>query len=87
MGSVIKADGNHHWSEWKNQEGIAYTFRECWGCGGSEYLNADTPATNVPATGTGAPATGDASNMFVWVLLMAVCCGAVIGAMVYRKNK
>ena len=86
-GSVIHADGNHHWSEWKNQEGIAYTFRECWNCGGSEYLNADAPATNVPATGTGAPATGDTSNMFVWVLLMAVCCGAVIGAMVYRKNK
>lgn len=86
-GDVIKADGNHHWSEWKNQEGILYTFRECWGCGGSEYLNADTPTTNVPATGTGAPATGDTSNMLVWVLLMAVCCGAVIGIIVYRKKK
>ena len=89
VGSVIYADGNHNWSEWKNQEGILYTFRECWGCGGSEYLNAsaDAPAANAPTASTGAPATGDTSNMFVWVLLMAVCCGTVIGTMVYRKNK
>ena len=85
-GSVISADGNHHWSEWKNQEGIAYTFRECWGCGASEYLNASADA---PAAGSviSTPATGDTSNVFAWVSLMVACCGVVLGTMVYRKNR
>ena len=77
-GSVIKADGNHNWSEWKNQEGIAYTLRECWGCGGSEYLNADATVNaskvDTSITSVGIPATGDNSNAGVWVTMIALTC-------------
>lgn len=86
-GKTIHASGNHNWSEWKNQEGIAYTFRECWGCGASEYLNADVPVASTPTTGTASPATGDTSNVFGWLMLMAACCGVVLTTMVYRKKE
>ena len=86
MGSVIKADGNHHWSEWKNQEGIAYTFRECWGCGGSEYLNAPDAAPKLEGTAisTPSPATGDASNITLWMMLAVAMAGL---AMMIKKNR
>jgi len=90
-GSVIYASGAHNWSEWKQEKGIAHTFRECWTCGNSEYLDATAETTGSSAgstaTGTAAPATGDMSNVFVWIMLMVVSCGMVLGTVVYRKQR
>jgi len=88
-GSVIYATGNHNWSDWKQEKGIAYTFRECWTCGNSEYQGADDASASNSGSvqaGTSAPATGDTSNMVLWMLLMVMCGGIVLNVM-RRKNK
>jgi len=88
-GSVIYATGNHNWSDWKQEKGIAYTFRECWTCGNSEYQGVDgavTSGNSSAQAGTSAPATGDTSNIVLWMLLMVMCGGIVLNVM-RRKNK
>lgn len=81
-GTIIPMQGEHHWSDWKTGEGIAYTYRECWNCGNSEYLNAN-PAASV--TGT-VPATGDQANVVLWLMTVVACCGlAVFAAKKMRK--
>ena len=45
------------------------------------------PTQTNPNTGTESPKTGDNSNMILWIPLLFISGGAVIGITVYRKKK
>ena len=53
---------------------------------GSTTKPTDPTQTN-PNTGTESPKTGDNSNMILWIPLLFISGGAVIGITVYRKKK
>ena len=45
------------------------------------------PAQADPDTGAESPKTGDNSNMILWIALLFISGGAVIGITVYSKKK
>ena len=53
---------------------------------GSTTKPTDPTQTN-PNTGAESPKTGDNSNMILWIALLFISGGAVIGITVYRKKK
>ena len=60
------------------------------GCG--EFAAVETMATGTPTepgkpTGPDSPQTGDNSNMILWIALLFISGGAVIGITVYSKRK
>ena len=68
---------------------------ECKVCG-YKKATVEIPATgtgnvnvDIPKTGgdTESPQTGDNGNMFLWIALLFVSCGGVIGVTVYSKKK
>ena len=40
-----------------------------------------------PSEQTESPQTGDSSNMMLWISLMLVSCGGVLGMLFYRRKK
>ena len=40
-----------------------------------------------PSEQTESPQTGDSSNMMLWISLMLVSCGGVLGMLLYRRKK
>ena len=91
-----KADKAAHDFKWVVDKEATATQKgskheECKVCG---YKKAavEIPATGTPTepgkpTGSDSPQTGDNSNMILWIALLFVCGGVVIGITVYSKKK
>ena len=91
-----KADKAAHDFKWVVDKEATATQKgskheECKVCG---YKKAavEIPATGTPTepgkpTGPDSPQTGDNSNMILWIPLLFISGGAVIGITVYRKKK
>ena len=91
-----KADKAAHDFKWVVDKEATATQKgskheECRVCG---YKKAavEIPATGTPTepgkpTGPDSPQTGDNSNMILWIALLFVCGGVVIGITVYSKKK
>ena len=97
-----KADKAAHSFKWVVDKEATATkkgskHQECKVCGykkaaveipatGSTTKPSDPTQTN-PSTGAESPKTGDNSNMILWIALLFVSGGAVIGITVYSKKK
>ena len=97
-----KADKAAHSFKWVVDKEATATKKgskheECKVCGykkaaveipatGSTTKPSDPTQTN-PSTGAESPKTGDNSNMILWIALLFVSGGAVIGITVYSKKK
>ena len=91
-----KADKAAHDFKWVVDKEATATQKgskheECWVCG---YKKAavEIPATGTPTepgkpTDSDSPQTGDNSNMILWIALLFVSGGVVIGITVYSKKK
>ena len=83
----VSVDFSHaHSYEWKiDKEATATTdgskHEECTICGAKRNEN-----TVIEKTGGNSPKTGDESNMYAWIVLMALTAGAAVTAFAYKRK-
>ena len=53
----------------------------------STVQDGEQPGAGDQSSDTTNPQTGDSSNMMLWISLMLVSCGGVLGMLLYRRKK